>query len=275
MSTSSNKAVSRVVAAFLALPEQDQRKCAEHIAKLSGNGFMNMPLFPMFPPNGSASPPPPQTAVPTPVPTPVAFLEEQQNDQNEQNQQEVQSTTLSGASKWADRSRLEAVKESPSNSMRVQEKGAKGPKTRTLPQGSSSICDRPDCGCFGFPRQEAHPGWDPQKVAIFCTLTKHHSYTFDQLRDLAQVAVGGIRKRKQLVEKTFAYESKDGDEKPPRIDITCRSHAAAVQALWNIWEARERLGIGVNWGFQYHPRHQEDEDEDRDSQQEQQDEEHE
>jgi len=262
--SSTNKHVASVIAAYLALSDVDQRKCAELIGKLAGttpNSFASLPYFaqPIFA-NGSASPPP----TPLSTPIPVAMLENQQ--QQHQQQQEKNG-------KWSNRGGMEKVKEAP----QVIERPTETVVERNIPAGSVSICNNSKCKCFGLYTatqiengHENHPGWDPVKLTMFCNHPKYRDSNVDDLRDIAEVAVGGSKKRKELVSHTFARERYEDDTTPPRIELTCRSHQAAVQAMWNIWEARERLGITVNWGYKYHSRR--DRSEEQDDQEEQEEE---
>lgn len=253
MSSSNKNAVGHLVALFVNLSAQDQAKCYELISKLvgHGNGFqlpyypMN-PMNPMFGHHGSASPPPPAL--------PVALLEQQQ-----QQQQQPEPISVPSATRWSDQTALAAVKNPPPDALLVTAQKDKTDQ-RVMPDNAETICGQKDCPCFGFRRDEEERKWATQKLVLFPVSVHYRDYNQTQLRKLAETAVGGFGQRKELVESTYARQG----EKGPVIELLCRSHKHAVEAMWILWKSRAQFNMGVNWAFerrQYNSDQEEEEEE--------------
>lgn len=251
MSSSNKNAVGHLVALFVNLSAQDQAKCYELISKLvgHGNGFQlpYYPINPMFGHHGSASPPPPP-------PLPVALLEQQQ-----QQQQQPEPISAPSATRWSDQTALAAVKNPPPDALLVTAQKDKTDQ-RVMPDNAETICGEERCTCFGFMSADEDREWHMQKLVVFPKPDTYQNYNRDQLRKLAETAVGGPAKRKIHVKSTYARQGKTG----PVIEILCRSHKDAVETMWSIWKSRGQFDVGVNWAFkrrQWKSDQEEEEDE--------------
>jgi hypothetical protein len=160
---------------------------------------------------------------------------------------------------WKDEKRLRRVRESPRPEEIVEEIEE---EKEIRPENSVQVCNKPGCKCFGFYSDKLGDGeWDQTKIIIFCNDREYDHYDANELRKLAERAVGGYKKRKELIQSTYAKD------RYGQIELTCRSHQAAVQALWNAYHARMSFGIGVNWYYR-RTRHYDHEEEEEHEEQE-------